>query len=150
MSHSSSKAPNTALPRRLTSRGVEPRLERDVGDGFHQPQDDVPTALAHPDDRRGLGGARAAARLALAPSAPAAPPVLTTAGGWPWYPATRATAAPATWARPVGGCLDHQTVAPLTPHLRHVRLLELACVGHVVVREGAAPELPTQQPPPQG
>lgn len=65
------------------ARGVEPRLERDVWDGFHPPQDDVPTALAHPDDRRGLGGARAAATLALAPSAPAAPPVLTTAGGWP-------------------------------------------------------------------
>jgi hypothetical protein len=66
------------------SRGVDQRLDRDVLDVFHQPHDDVTTALEHPDERRWRGGERSASTCALEPSAPAAPPVFPTSCGWPW------------------------------------------------------------------
>ena len=89
--------------RTMCARGAAPQLARDVWAVCHQPHDDVPPALAHPDERRGLGCARAAATWALEPSALAASPVLTTAGGWPGCPATRAPASPAPWSRTGGG-----------------------------------------------
>jgi hypothetical protein len=49
-----------------------------------------------------------------------------------------------------GWCLDTTTVAPLTRHLRPVILMEIECLGHVVVRAVESQARPTPNPPPPG
>jgi hypothetical protein len=48
------------------------------------------------------------------------------------------------------GLLDHHALASLAGHLMHVVLLEIACLGHVVVREGEPHAIQAQYPHPQG
>ena len=48
------------------------------------------------------------------------------------------------------GLLAHHALASLTGHLRRVVLIEIAFLGHVVVREVESHAIQAQDPPPQG
>ena len=73
-------------PRR--NRCLNQWLDRLLLDVVQHPDDHLATALHHPEDRGLLRGEGAAAAFPFEASAPAAPPFLTTASGFPLWPAT--------------------------------------------------------------
>ena len=74
--------------RSLGDGGLDDRLDRCLPHVGQHVQDHLPAALDQAEDGRLLLRQRAAARRRLQPAAPAEPPLLATAAGWPLWPAT--------------------------------------------------------------